>query len=166
MKEIFERTSVRSYAQKEVEEDKIQELLRSAMASPTALNQQAREYVVVTDKPTLAKLSKVSPGAIHLENAQLCIAVCFNNDLAISVDYFQQDCSASTENILLSATSLGLGGVWMGIAPNKERMERVSQVLELPSNVLPFNLISLGYPKDKPTPKQKFNPKSIHYQKY
>ena len=56
MSAIFERTSVRKYQNKEVEAEKIDAILRAAMAAPSAANQQPWEFYVVKNKETLAAL--------------------------------------------------------------------------------------------------------------
>ena len=61
MDAIFHRTSVRKFLDKPVEKEKIEKILRAAMAAPSAKNQQPWEFYVVTDKEKLVELSKVSP---------------------------------------------------------------------------------------------------------
>ena len=73
------------------------------------------------------------------------------------------DCSAATENLLLMAESMGLGAVWTGVYPYEERIKVVKNALNLPENIVPFNLIPVGYPKGDPQPKDKFDQSNIHY---
>ena len=63
MKEIFERVSIRRYEERPVEGEKLEALLRAAMAAPSAGNQQPWEFYVIRDREVLEKLSKVSPYA-------------------------------------------------------------------------------------------------------
>jgi len=77
-----------------------------------------------------------------------------------------QDCSAASENILLAAESLGLGGCWIGIFPVPERVKAVRKVLDLPDNIVPLNVISLGYPSGNPQPKNKWTPERLHWNKW
>ena len=73
------------------------------------------------------------------------------------------DMSASGENLLLEADALGLGAVWLGIAPLKERMEAVRTVLNVPENLDAFAIIPCGYPEAVHTPQDRFDKKRIHY---
>ena len=59
--------------------------------------------------------------------------------------------------------SLGLGGVWLGIAPLQERMDAVSKVLELPENMLPFSLFPMGYPAEIHEQQDRFDEERIHF---
>ena len=73
------------------------------------------------------------------------------------------DMSASVENLLLEADALGLGAVWLGIAPLKERMEAVRTVLNVPENLDAFAIIPCGYPEAVYTQQDRFDKKRIHY---
>ena len=83
MKEIFHRTSIRRYLDKEIEEEKIELLLKAAMQAPSAANQQPWEFTVVTNKDVLKELAKVSPYAGMLEGAAAGIAVLARKDCRI-----------------------------------------------------------------------------------
>ena len=80
MKEIFERVSIRKYEDRPVEEEKIRQILKAAMAAPSAGNQQPWEFYVITRKETLEALSKVSPYASCLAGAPLGIAAVYRED--------------------------------------------------------------------------------------
>ena len=142
MKEIFHRTSIRKYEKRKVEEDKIKRLLRAAMAAPSAGNQQPWEFYVVTARGKLEQLSQCSPYARMLKEAPLGIVVCCQKDCRLP-DYAQIDCSAAVENLLLEADFLGLGAVWLGIAPLEDRMKAVGEVLEISPNLYAFFLFRL-----------------------
>ena len=58
MADLFHRVSIRKYQDRPVEREKIVEILRAAMAAPSAKNQQPWEFYVITKKDTLEKLSK------------------------------------------------------------------------------------------------------------
>ena len=81
-------------------------------------------------------------------NAPLAIVVV--GDLSRSLplqlkDFWIQDCSAATENILLRATDLGLGSLWCGIYPQKRPVERVKEILGITNSDIPLNIIYIGY---------------------
>lgn len=124
MNSIFHRVSIRKFQDKPVEPEKIETLLRAAMAAPSARNQQPWEFYVVTNKDLIQKLSTVSPYAGCAKDAQVLIVSAYRED-AISPAYAQIDLSIANENIWLEADALSLGGVWLGIAPVEERMKAV-----------------------------------------
>lgn len=166
MNPIFNRASVRSFDGRKVESEKVELLLKAAMAAPSACNQQPWEFVVVTDPAVLDALSKCSPYAGCMARAPLGIAVCMRTEGLRAPDYTQIDASAATENILLEAVELGLGAVWLGIAPGPERMEAVRQVIGAPEAIQPFCLIACGYPDKEVFPADRCDPARVHYEKW
>lgn len=166
MQTIFNRASVRSFDGRKVEAEKVELLMKAAMAAPSACNQQPWEFVVVTDPEILGRLSECSPYAGCLREAPLGIAVCMRTEGLRAPDYAQIDASAATENILLEAVHLGLGAVWLGIAPGPERMEAVRQVIGAPETIQPFGLVACGYPDKPVVPADRYDPSRVHYEKW
>lgn len=162
MNEIFHRTSIRKYQDKTINDEKIEKMLRAAMAAPSAGNQQPWEFYVVKDKNLLEKLSKTSPYAVCTASAPLAFVACYRVNCKMP-EYAQIDMSASVENLLLEADSLGLGAVWLGIAPLKERMEAVRAVLNIPENLEAFAIIPCGYPVSVNPQQNRFDKQRIHY---
>ena len=155
---ILTRTSIRAYTSQPVEPEKVETLLRAAMAAPTGV-------VLLNESKVLAALSDSLPCAKMLKQAQLAIVVCGNKHKTIEgngEDFWIQDASAATENLLLAAHAMGLGAVWTGVYPT-ERVAPVSTVLGLPDYVVPLNVIPVGYPAESPEPKDKWKPENIHY---
>lgn len=169
METILNRTSIRSYTDKVVEPEKVEQLLRAAMAAPTAVNKQPWVFVVVTQRELLDSLAVRLPYAKMLESVSTAIVVCGNLDkalLEVNQAYWVQDCSAASQNILLAAQSMGLGAVWTGVFPREDRIADVRGVLNIPLNLVPLNVIPVGYPKGDVTPKDKWNSENIHYNKW
>ncbi len=165
---IMTRTSVRRFSEKAVAKDTLDLLLRAGMAAPTAVNKQPWAYVAITERQILDSLDAVHPHA-HLAGASAAIVVCGDLNRTLegrSQEYWIQDCSASTENILLAAHAYGLGAVWCGVYPDDERISGVRRVLQLPENIIPLNVITIGYPAGENQPKDKWDPEKIHYQKW
>lgn len=160
---IFSRKSVRTYLNKGVEKEKIDLMLRAGMAAPSGKDVRPWEFVVVTERASLDSMATALPYAKMLNQARYAIVVC--GDSARS-SYWYLDCSAATQNILLAAESLGLGAVWTAAYPYEDRMEVVRKHTALPENILPLCVIPFGYPDTKQQPKQKFDEKKIHYEKY
>ncbi len=166
---IMTRTSVRSYQEKPVEDEKIDKLLHAGMAAPSAVNIQPWHFVVVRDKATLEKIAEVTPNAGMAKDAPLAIVVCgdmSNEKEGLVREFWSQDVSAATENILLAAHGMGLGAVWTGTYPDPKRCEAISKLLDLPKHLIPFNTIVIGYPKGETTPKDKWKPENVSYEKF
>ncbi|MCE1246108.1 MAG: nitroreductase family protein [Firmicutes bacterium] len=166
---IMKRKSVREYTAQPVSKEDLDILIRAGMAAPTAGNKQPWEFVVITDRKTLDKLADQLEYAKMLKDAKAAIAVCGVPKLSFpgkDSEYWIQDCSAATENILLAAEAINLGAVWTGVHPVQERIEAVRSTLNLPSDIIPLNVIAIGHPTGKEKPKNKYKPERIHWEKY
>lgn len=162
---IIRRVSVRRYSDKPVPSEQVSALLHAAMSAPTGVNKQPWEFVVVDDPELLGQLADALPYAKMTAHAPVAIVVCGNKDRFLEgVDdvLWEQDLSAASENILLAAHAIGLGGVWTCIYPHEERIAPVRTILNLPDNLIPFNLIPIGYPETDHAPMDKWHPERVH----
>ena len=157
---ILNRKSIRQYSDKKVEQEKIDTILKCAMAAPSGMNKQPWEILVVTDKEKLEKIAEIAPNASYSKNSQLAIIVC--GDKNISERFWEQDCCAVTENILLAVEALELGAVWCMAYPFDERVAGIRSLFNLPENIIPLNIIPIGYPLTQEQPKQKYNADKVH----
>lgn len=165
---IMTRTSIRQFTDQQISADTLNLLVKAGMAAPTAMDKRPWAFVVVTDRAVLDSLSAIKPW-FNLKTATAAIIVCGDMDKAIEGpgrQYWVQDCSAATENILLAAHACGLGAVWCGVYPGEEIVNGVRRVLELPDNIIPLNVVTMGYPAVNPEPKDKYDAACIHYQKW
>ena len=161
---IMTRTSIRKYQNKAVEATVIDTLIRAAMAAPTAANKQPWHFVVVTDPAVLKQL-----GGNRFGSAPLAIVVCGDMEKTMSGtarDFWIQDTSAATENLLLAAHAMGLGAVWTGVYPNMERCGAVANIIGTPEYIIPLCVVYAGYPDEQPAPKQKYDPARVSYNAY
>lgn len=167
MSNILQRKSVRSFTNQPIEKSKLDTLVRAAMAAPTGKDMRPWKFVVVNDKQAMKSLAAQLPYGKMLAEAQAAIVVCgdmsvVDKDRKPSINW-TFDCSAATENLLLQAEAMGLGAVWTGAYPYDERVAAVKVALKLPDNIIPLNVIPIGYPKGNPQPKDKYNADNIHY---
>ncbi|HEY63892.1 MAG TPA: nitroreductase family protein [Caldilineae bacterium] len=160
---IFARRSIREFTSEPVSDEDVQALLEAAMAAPSARNEKPWHFIVVRDPETIAQLAKTHRFASPVGRAPLCIAVC--GDPSES-EYWVQDTSAATENILLAAAALGLGTVWIGVHPKPEREAHVRQVLGIPEGITPLNLIAVGHPAEEKPPRTQFDASRVHYERF
>lgn len=165
---ILARTSIRSYQDRPVEQDKIEKLLRAGMAAPSAVDKRPWHFIVVTDKEVLNGLAQANPNAGMAARAPLAIVVCGDKTKALTrvPDYWVQDASAATQNILLAAQGMGLGAVWTGTYPVTDRVEKVAAALNLLEHIVPFCTIVIGYPEKYQAPKDKWDEGNISYNTY
>jgi len=163
MDAIFDRSSIRRFDDREVEEEKIDKILRAGMAAPSGGNQQPWEFMVVRDKETIMRLSQSSPYAGSAANATVVIVPCFRSQGLIYPELIEMDMSACVENMLVEITALGLGGVWLSIAPYKDRMRNADEILGIGDRLKSFALIPVGYPSKNMARKDRYEEERIHY---
>ena len=165
---INTRRSIREYDGREVEDEKIEKILRAAMQAPgSRLGAEPWEFLIIKNKETLAKIGEIKP---RVTNAPVAILLIANIERSFYKLVWQQDMSAAAENMLLEAVNLGLGGLWNGVAPEEERMNAIGEIVGLPKdeNLKPFCIITLGYPAEGWENKfmDKFDESRIHYETY
>lgn len=164
---MAQRKSVRHFVEgKEVSKADLETLVKAGMAAPTARNSQPWEFYVVSSSEAKQELEAGLPYAKMLTQASAAIVVCGNTEYMLDGEgreYWVQDCSAATQNILLAAEAMGLGAVWTGVYPVRERVEVVRQALSLPTTHVPLCVIPVGYPTGDDQPKDKFKADRIHW---
>ena len=164
MNEIYTRVSIRRFTDEPVEEEKLQAILRAAMQAPSATNQQPWEFYVVTNKEKLIALSESHRYAGCAANAPAAIVPVYRKKGLWLPEYAHIDMAIAQENMWLMTDALGLGGVWLGIAPQQERMAALREILELPDNLEAFSIFVLGYPAGaKKAQENRFDENRIHY---
>ena len=156
---IYARRSIRRYSGEPVSERDVTSLLEAGMAAPSANNRQPWHFVVVTDRDQLQALAATHPYGKMLAGAALAIAVCGDPSLS---DWWVQDCSAATENVLVAAAGLGLGGVWLGCHGRPEREQAVRDTLGIPGRFNVLSLLSIGHPGESKEARTQYDPKRVH----
>lgn len=160
------RRSIREYSNQEVEDEKIDKILKAGMQAPgSRLKAEPWEFIVVRNKDTLKEIGKTKP---RVANCNVAIILVANIERSFYKKVWQQDMGAACENMLLEACNLGLGALWNGVAPMEDRMKPIAELFNLPENVKPFSIISIGYPADGLENKfmDKYDPERIHYEEY
>lgn len=163
---IFTRVSVREFTHEAVSDDNVDSLVRAAMAAPSAGNQQPWEFYLTRDEDMRKRLSECSPYAKAAAKAPLAIVPCMRTGDGLRFpEYAEQDMGACLENILLEATALGLGAVWLGIYPEEDRVRAVSEAMGIRDDLKPFGIIAVGHPAEDISPRsaKRFDPERLHW---
>jgi len=159
---ILSRRSIRAYTPEPVTEEQIEQLLRAAMSAPSANNEQPWQFVVIDDRALLDIIpDDVHPYSQMLKEAPLAILICGEPRRQHHAGFWEQDCAAATENLLLAAHALGLGAVWLGVHPREKRVEGLRRLLRLPDDLIPFALIAVGHPAEKKPPADRYDPARV-----
>ncbi len=165
---ITQRKSVRHYTGTKLNAAQLELLVKAGMAAPSANNVQPWHFIVITNDDTIKQLTIGLPYGKMLPQAGAAIVVCGiveSDDVNPNV-YWQQDCSAATQNILLAAESLGYGAVWLGVYPREDRIAHVKNTLQIPDKIMPLNVLAVGMPVGDEKPKNKYKPNKIHWEKW
>lgn len=170
MDAIRNRRSIREFdLTRKISYETLVDLCSYGEAAPSARNQRSREYIIIDDKNIINNLSTVSKGSMVLTKCNTVIALvgCKKEDL--STPHMQsQDLSCAVENILIAATSLGIGSCYIGIHPLEDRIDLCDQILNVNNGAHTFALIALGYPVEDDVfyDKKKFNSSFVHHNRY
>ncbi|MBQ7456014.1 MAG: nitroreductase family protein [Desulfovibrio sp.] len=159
---IKTRRSVRSFTDQAIASNLIEELLACGMQAPSAGNAQPWEFVVLTEKSLLQKVTTITPYAPFAPTAACGIVVCCNQSLEKHPGFWIEDTSACAQNILLAAHAMGLGGVWIGIYPLEERVAGLRAIIHAPETIIPMGLLLIGYPEKTPEPVDRYKKERVH----
>lgn len=140
-----QRYSVRAYQEKKVEKEKLDRILEAAHIAPTGGNRQPQHLLVVQSEEGLAKMGK----AAKIFGAPLVILVCADWEKAWKRPYDGKtleeiDASIITDHMMLEATALGLGSVWICYF----EPEILKKEFRIPDHLVPVNLLAIGYAAD------------------
>ena len=161
LKSIMSRKSVRQYTDLPVSREQLEILVKAAVSAPSAVNKQPWAFVVIDDRVTLDILAALLPYAKMAAKVSAAIVVC--GDLSKAYNGLED---AATENLLIAAEAMGLGAVWTAVYPEEDRVEIVRKQLALPELIVPLNLIPIGYPLHDDTPKNKYKPEILHFNRW
>lgn len=169
MNNILTRTSIRKFEQRPVEQSKVLALLRAGMAAPTARDRRPWHFVVLNDTADIhAYAATMKHHGEMVAQTPLVIYACGDTTMMMpgqARDFWVEDVSCASENILLAAHAMGLGAVWTSVYPEARKVKGVSQALHLPGNLIPLNCILIGYPDEAPQPKDKWDEDKITWWK-
>jgi nitroreductase len=172
---ILARTSVRSYTDQKISDEDMNTILRAAMSAPSGVNLQPWHFIVLTDTSKYDEIFKNNMNLNMFKRAAAVVVTCADTTWARGDGenrtvgpnpMWRDDLGAATENLLIAATSLGIGSVWTACYPYKDRYEPVKEALGMPEQVVPYEIVALGYPDTKPTPKDKWKPERIHHDRW
>lgn len=166
---IQTRVSVRQFTGEKISNEQINTLLRCAMAAPSAINKQPWAFLVVTDEALLQRMGEAFPFSRCGNGAACAFVMCGDMTKTIEGEgqgFWINDVSAATENLLLAAHAMGLGAVWTGVYPSRERTAQVQELLGLPEHIIPMCIVPVGVPDEKTAVKQKFKEENIHYNRW
>ena len=166
MDAILARRSIRKYTEEPVSAEDERALLEAAMAAPSAGNEQPWQFVTIRERATLDAIPKFHRYAQMLKAAPLAILVCGDPGPGGRRAYWEQDCSAAVENILIMAQSRGLGAVWLGVHPERDREEQCRKLIGVPDDIVPFAIVSVGHPAETKPPSRRYDDARVRRERW
>lgn len=159
---ISKRVSTREYRSKPIDTALLEKLVDAGRRAPTARRVEPWEFIVVTNKDCLQKLSElVSPNGSFVKAAASCIVIYCKD-----TKYYLEDGCAATENILLMAADLELGACWIA-GDKKPYTAKVTEFFGIPDDFKLISLIALGWPKKESAQSRNRRLKEVlHWEKF
>ena len=145
---IKKRYSCRNYLEKNIEKEKLDQILEAARLAPSAKNLQGWRFIIVTDKDKKRKLAEAANNQMFLEKAGAIIVACTISDYVMRCGQPAGviDVAIALEHICLQAAELGLATCWIGAF----YPEKVKPIVGIPPDITVVELMAIGYPADKP----------------
>ena len=163
---IVTRRSIRKYRSGKLEDALLKKLVRAGCHAPSAMKKMPWRFLILDDRGILDGLTEVHSGSGMLRGAEQASRVCGDLAAAHTREYMMLDLSASVQNILLAAHAEGVGGCWIGIYPREERMRYLADACRLPGHIMPFAVISLGYPDEVREEPDRYDDSLVHYNRW
>ncbi len=158
---IRKRVSVREYSDKPIEKEKLEKIADAGRLAPTARGEEPWEFIVVTEREKLREMAGITDHGKFLAGAASAIAV-FCRD----TKYYLEDGCAAVENMLVAAADLGISSCWVA-GDKKPYCPDIARALSVPEGFKLISILSLGYPKAPPVPREKRPLKeALHWEKF
>ena len=163
---IYTRRSIRKYTNDPVSDEDLKVILNAGFCAPSAHNKKPWHFIVVKEPSVLNSIAQFHPYAQMLPSAGCAIIVCGDKNCEGMAGFLIEDCSAAIQNILLASHGLGLGAVWCGLYPVPKLTKNITSLLNLPENIIPIGLVSVGHKAEDRTPSDRYDQTRIHYNKW
>lgn len=163
LEELYKRQSIRRYIPKDVEEEKLHEVVRAAMNAPTARNMQSWRFIIIRNRKALDEMITLQPYTGMMKQAPCAILILGNRNVSQPDEYLYCDASAAIENILIEAVHQGLGTCWCAIGPSEERIQNFRGYYQIEEHLLPIAVVAIGYGDEQKVKKDRFDPSKIKY---
>jgi nitroreductase len=166
---ITKRRSIRSYQAREVEEEKLKEILKAAMFAPTSWGRRPWEFIIVKDPETKKALSEATPYASFVKDAPVVIVIIYD---VTKGKRFKEDSSIAAEHIHLEAVNQGLASCFVQVAdtegPHGPGELYVKELLGVPDNYRIQCMMPIGYPAKElpPHSDDEYDETKIHYERF
>ena len=143
--------------------DTIYDLVGAAMNIPSVAMGQPTQFVVLNEIEALSRAAEIVPLPPFTMQALAAIIVCGDINKAQLQDKWMLDCEAASQALLMAAHANGLGAYISQIYPDRDRIDGMTVLLDLPENVVAHSYVAMGYPAKIPSAKDAFSNERVHY---
>ena len=164
MDAIFKRRSIRKYKNEEVSDEKIHKIIQAGMSAPNAFATNEWEFIVIRSAEGHKKLEQSQKWAKSSHNASAVILVCGDTTKETNEKLLVQNCSAAVENMLIEATYLDLGSLWLEASGSDEFVDNLRREFNIPKHILPIAIVAIGVADQEREPHDKFYEENVHHE--
>lgn len=157
---IRTRREIRDYLDKPIPEESLTRILEAGRLAPSSKNSQPWHFIVITDRETLTKVSKLTPTGEHIAKAPMAIAVLMDCAKLPEVDG-----ARAIQNMVLAAWDIGIGACWI----TNFYDDGVKELLGAPQRMKLITVMPFGYPREPKTNREKIRKRIeeiVHYEKF
>lgn len=171
---ILSRRSVRAYSEEQIKQEDMEQILKAGLYAPSGCNTQSWHFTVIQNKDLMKELNTESKKILETCEVEKFQELAKNENYDIfykapttiiisgesSAPCPREDCAAASENMILTANSLGIGSCWIGLITYlflSEKVGEYTKKLGIPEGYAPYYAITLGYkkyPDPKPHPRR------------
>jgi nitroreductase len=149
---VLKRRSIRSFRKDDVPEKELLALVEAGMAAACARGIRSWHFTVIREREALDRIPEIHPYSSMMRTATAAILVCADPSVEPTEGYWAQNCSAATQNVLVEGAVRGIGTVWLGVYPRRERIQAMRRFFKVPEKLIPFSLIAVGWPDEEKPP--------------
>lgn len=164
--DVFHRSTARSFTSQTLTTQDIDLLLRSGFSAPSAVNQRALEYIVLSTRQEVDRLAQAMPEQRSLHTATCVIVIVGNNQKAKAPDLLPMDAGLSAQAIITEAGRLNYATNVMALWPSEKRRTQAKTTLQIPSTAIPLLMIAAGKPAAdavSSASQNNYQPQHIHH---
>ena len=152
---IEKRHSVRKYADKPVEREVLDAIVKVAQTAPSSRNSKSSAFMIIEDRDTLDALSQMRDyGSALLSGAQAAIVVMGDDS---KTDLWVDNCAISATFVQLAVTAMDLVSCWIHIngrpvlkdnPDGAQAQDYVSDLLGIKDGLKPYCAVAIGYEEE------------------
>ena len=143
------RRSIRCFSDEMIKKEELEMILEAGRWTPSASNRQAWRFIIITNEETIQELSKTAIYGKFAQEAPVLLAIV--GEVHENPNWYIQDTTLASMNMMLMAWSLGIGTCWLG-SMDREKAKEIIGIKKdnFLLTILPFGYLRRDVPKPPP----------------